>query len=78
VIIENSNDGYPCVDKVMAVIILLLNIFLPGFGTIVMGCVGNNAGGWICIGICQLFLAFLIIGWIWSIITGLMCLKYSR
>jgi hypothetical protein len=77
VINPSGGDGYPRLDKTMALVVLILNIFLPGVGTIIMGCVGNNAGGWICIGICQALLAFLIIGWIWSIITGLMCLKYS-
>ncbi len=78
IVVTSDDSGYPRLDKVMALIILIVNIFAPGIGTIIMGCVGNNAGGWICIGICQLLLAIFLIGWIWSIITGLMCLKYSK
>ena len=78
IVVNNDDSGYPRLDKVMALIILIVNVFAPGIGTIIMGCVGNKAEGFICIGVCQLLLAIFIIGWIWSIITGLMCLKYSK
>ncbi len=78
VLIQDQTDGYPRLDKTTALVILILNIFFPGIGTMIMGCIGNNAGGFICIGICQLLLTFLLIGWIWSIITGVNALKYAR
>ena len=74
----SNNADYPVLQVGLALAILILNIFLPGIGTIVMGCVGNNSASWICIGICQMFLVFLVIGWIWAIITGIMCVSYSR
>ena len=79
VIERNSNNAdYPKLQVGLALAVLILNIFLPGIGTIVMGCVSNNSGSWICIGICQMFLTFLIIGWIWAIITGIMCVSNAR
>ena len=75
---NSNNADYPVLQTGMALAVLILNIFLPGIGTIVMGCVGNNSGSWVCIGLCQMFLAFFIIGWIWAIITGIMCVSHAR
>ena len=78
VLIQDQSDGYPRLDKTTALVVLILNIFFPGIGTMIMGCIGNNAGGFICIGICQLLLTVFLIGWIWAIITGINALKYAR
>jgi hypothetical protein len=76
IIIEKSS--YPSVNKCLAIIILLLNCIIPGFGTILMGCSSQNCGEWLCTGILQFLLCPLLIGWIWSICTGLKCLNHSR
>ncbi len=47
----------------------LLNIFLPGVGRIYLGYVG--------IGVAQLLLAFIGVGWIWSFIDGIIILVGS-
>ncbi len=63
------------------VFILILNIFLPGIGTIVMGCSLIHAGMkpedasaircfYYGSGALQLLLAAVIVGWVWSIMTG--------
>lgn len=79
VVHQEGTDGYPRLQSSLAVIVLIINIFFPGIGTILMGCAGNvNSGGWICVGICQLILTLFIVGWIWGIVTGLMCIKYSK
>jgi hypothetical protein len=79
ILITRNVSGYPRLDTTTALIILILNILFPGIGTIVMGCQpGVNSGSWICIGILQMFLTLFIIGWIWSIITGIICLSNAR
>lgn len=83
IIVVENNPGiqmlsYPILSTPVAILILLLNIFFPGVGTMVIGCVsGINVGGWLCVGLLQLLLAFIIIGWIWAIFTGIMILSVS-
>lgn len=73
---QQSNDGYPKLSSGCAIVILILNIFFPGIGTIIMGCAGNtNTGSWICIGICQILLAVFLVGWIWAIVVGVNCMN---
>ena len=76
IIIEKSS--YPSVNKCLALIILILNIFCPGIGTIIMGCSSQNCGEWVCTGLLQILLFPLLIGWIWAICTGVKCLSHSR
>jgi hypothetical protein len=79
VLVSELTHGYPRLTKANAVVILLLNIFFPGLGSVIMGCISPGAEGFICIGILQFFLVPLfLIGWVWSIITGLNALKYAR
>jgi len=76
---NNNNADYPQLPVGLALAVLILNVFFPGIGTMVMGCnSGAYAGSWICIGICQMFLCFILIGWIWAIITGIICLSRAR
>jgi len=55
-----------------AIVILCLNVFLPGFGTFIAGLYGggevvfNN----LIVGILQGLLSLILVGWIWSIYTG--------
>jgi hypothetical protein len=68
----------PCLSKTWAIIILIINIFLPGWGTIVLGCLSEHHSSYfILIGFLQFLLAGLIIGWIWAIITGVKVLNKS-
>jgi hypothetical protein len=78
ILITRNDSGYPRLDSSLAVLILILNILFPGIGTIVMGCNSTNSGSWICIGILQIFLSMFLIGWIWAIITGIICLSNAR
>ena len=70
----------PILDPGTALVVLILNIFFPGIGTMITGCVGRNAnvGAWFCLGFLQLILLFCLIGWIWSIITGIQVLTRSN
>ena len=70
----------PSVDGAVAIIILIINIFFPGIGTMIIGCVGGNTNclAWFCIGLLQIFLVpIFLIGWIWSIITGCKVMSQS-
>ena len=74
-----SKEGlYPNLDVGTAVFILIMNIFFPGLGTMIMGCFSVNCCTWNCIGLCQMFLSIIIVGWIWAIITGVMALDYAQ
>jgi len=66
-------------DKYSAIAVLLLNIFLPGWGTVFAGIIVNPtlAKNNLVIGTIQYFTAFLLIGWIWSIYVGIKIYKYS-
>jgi hypothetical protein len=75
---NNNNAEYPSLQTGLALAVLILNIFLPGIGTMVMGMNSSNGASWICIGIFQLLLAFMVIGWIWAVITGIICLSKAR
>ena len=82
---EGSDPNDHCLCKVpvvsteCAIIVLIINILLPGWGTMLLGCISDhNCGYFFVIGLIQFFLTVLLIGWIWSIITGIKCLRKSR
>lgn len=77
VIIIKKEQMYPTLSLCSAICVLILNIFLPGVGTMIMGCLSNNPGSWVCIGFAQLALTIIIVGWIWSIVTGGICVYKS-
>ncbi|CAN8066343.1 unnamed protein product [Agarophyton chilense] len=54
-----------------ATIVIIVNLFAPGVGTIVAGCIGTHGGTAICVGLLQLLLFPVLIGWIWALIWGL-------
>ena len=59
-------------STIMAAISLILNIFFPGFGTILNGVVGPALDiVQIIIGVIQIFTAVCVIGWVWSIVWGI-------
>ncbi|XP_030854573.1 protein SPEC3-like [Strongylocentrotus purpuratus] len=97
VIVQQTNQpnacraAIPSMHIAMAVTCLILNIFLPGIGTIVAGfavfcCAnpGQSDGGKVgtfClnfwVGILQLFLTLFLVGWIWAIIWGTVMIAMS-
>ena len=76
----NDNDKYlweqlvevPKVSQIVAIISAILNIILPGFGTIVAACAVDDlvSKTHVLCGILQFFTAFILVGWIWSIYWG--------
>ncbi|CDF32743.1 unnamed protein product [Chondrus crispus] len=60
----------------MSMIILAINVFFPGVGTMIAGCMGTkNNCSTITVGILQLLLSVFLIGWIWAIIWSVMLYK---
>ena len=71
-------DKIPAVDKVMAIICLLINaLFWPGLGTMILAFM--NKGGMeqctLIIGIIQWLTCPLLIGWIWAIWWGFLAFQ---
>ncbi len=73
---EELKGKLPTLNKVMAIVILVLNIFFPGVGTLICACIGPKfETDNIIVGLLQLLLAGCIIGWIWSIWWGIIVLQ---
>ena len=75
-----SQDVIPITTPTNAFIILILNILFPGIGTFVMACLSNREFFLLNIvyGLIQIFTAMFIIGWIWAIIWGFLCVLKSE
>lgn len=79
VVVVQQGRVYPTLTPCAATIVLIINIFFPGVGTMIMGCMsGDAACNWICLGFAQLVLAPFIIGWIWAIVTGCLAISNSK
>lgn len=61
-------EQVPVLDMGPAIGCLVLNVIVPGLGTLVAGIVGVRP--MIGRAIAQFFLAIIIVGWVWSIVTG--------
>ena len=75
-----SCAGVPDLGVGEAIVMLVLNVFLPGVGTMIGGCM--NYGSCNCciviIGIIQLFATSLFFGYLWGIISGILAIVYAR
>ena len=61
-------DQVPVLEMGPAIGCLVLNVIIPGLGTLVSGILGVRP----LVGraVAQFFLAFILVGWIWAIVTG--------
>ncbi len=58
-------------------IVLIINLLLwPGLGTILAGVWAGGENKCLIVGIIQMILAPILVGWIWAIITG--CAIYNK
>mmetsp|Transcript_12231 Transcript_12231/g.12045 ORF Transcript_12231/g.12045 Transcript_12231/m.12045 type:complete len:81 (+) Transcript_12231:69-311(+) len=58
------------------IILFIINIILPGWGTMISACCGSDLDVFtILVGLVQLFTAWLLIGWLWSIYWGYLIFK---
>lgn len=76
-VLEEIQGEIPSTTQVTAIILLIINIFFPGWGTIIMSFIGGFKVKTLIVGILQFLTAFIIIGWIWSIWWGILCLQKS-
>lgn len=67
----------PSVPKATGLLVLILNIFLPGTGSILAGLQANSSSC-VFIGVIQFFLFGLLFGWIWSIWWGVLIYNKSK
>ena len=67
----------PKVDKMIAIVLLVVNIFLPGIGTIVAAIMDGFDVKNVIFGCLQFLLAALLIGWVWAIFWSILMIKRS-
>ena len=69
----------PVMPKGLAIVLLVINIFFPGIGTILASALGNECRPFnILVGLLQILTAGIIIGWVWSIWWGLIMVEKSN
>jgi len=68
------NMQVPTLEKDWGTGMLVVNILLPGVGTLVAG-IKSERNTTMVIGVLQFLLAFVIVGWIWSIYWGWLIYK---
>ena len=67
----------PVIGSPWQYLIFLINLLLPGIGTMIASCFGTPCSKTqFVIGIAQLFTSYILVGWIWSIYWG--CLIVSK
>ena len=69
---EKWQASIPTMDKTMGLIMFIINIFWPGFGTLFAACIGktDNSTDQFIVGILQIFTSMCLVGWIWAIWWG--------
>ena len=75
---KKSQSSIPETSKNNAIVLLIINILFPGIGTCIMACLNKFSCTCLIIGMLQIITTFLLIGWIWSIWWGVLCLQKSR
>ena len=65
-------------DETMAIVCLVLNIILPGVGTMVNAYYSKYTCTGICFGILQMITSIILIGWVWSIVYGVKIMNKSK
>ncbi len=67
------------VGKPANLILFIMNIFLPGWGTMISSCISSSFSSTaFLVGLVQLLTCWLIVGWIWSIYWGYLIFKKSE
>ena len=76
---ESLTEDLVQVNSPWGLVLLLLNIFIPGLGTIINSCMGDK---WhvttFIVGLLQMLFASFLLGWIWSIWWGILILSNER
>lgn len=66
----------PTLEVPMAIVVLVVNLFFPGIGTIVAGVLGNMK--LIGRGIAQLLLALIFVGWVWALVSSIQAISNAN
>lgn len=75
---HQNHDKIPVVPRLTAILLLVVNIFFPGWGTFALAFfTENHVCYFILIGLLQFILFPILIGWIWAIITSCQVLSKS-
>ena len=77
-LLDELKSEIPTTTTVFAFILLLINIFLPGIGTIIMSLMDGFKPKTLVVGILQIVLIICLIGWIWSIWWGILCFGKAK
>mmetsp|Transcript_25657 Transcript_25657/g.19408 ORF Transcript_25657/g.19408 Transcript_25657/m.19408 type:complete len:81 (+) Transcript_25657:7-249(+) len=58
------------------IILFIINIIFPGWGTMISACCGRDLDVFtLLIGLCQLLTCWFLLGWLWSIWWGYLIFK---
>jgi len=72
-------DPYPVLPSGIAWLIFIINLLLPGIGTMIVACLGvDNPGYFILNGLFQLVTCFFIVGYVMAIWTSCILIMKSR
>jgi len=69
-LVDQLMEFVPGCPEPMHIVFFVVNIFLPGWGTMIGSILYDFDLVKFLIGLAQFLLCFLIIGWIWSIVWG--------
>ncbi len=76
---NQMKNHLPVLSKTIAIIILIINVIFPGVGTMLLSCIGGEfKKEHLFVGLIQMVLAICVIGWIWSILWGVLLLLKSN
>jgi hypothetical protein len=77
---EQWQGSIPSMDKGMAILLLVLNIFFPGLGTLICAFMGGGdvITDQIIVAILQWLTAICIVGWIWAIWWGILMYQKAK
>lgn len=68
---ENDNEDSVVKTIFTFLLVLIVNLFLPGVGTMILGYfTPRGRSTYIIQGLAQLFLSILFIGWLWALLTS--------
>ena len=68
----SCKESVTTVSPPMHIVLFIVNIFLPGVGTIISSFIGKEGFNMMALvfGVLQLVLTSFLVGWIWSIVHG--------
>ena len=76
--LESWKEDIPVLPRGVAIILIIMNIFIPSSGTLLLACLGNEfKPTQIIVALLQFLLTGILIGWIWSVWWGILIVEKS-